>query len=51
MKVCQKAGCTRGSRRKQMTQWEHESVFGARSGVKEELSIYVCACGTLYVLV
>jgi hypothetical protein len=39
MKVCQKAGCARRSRRKRTSKWERES---AQSGVQKEL--YVCVC-------
>ena len=42
------AGCTRGSRRKQIRKRERESTFRASSGVKEELSsLSVCLWHTL----
>jgi hypothetical protein len=51
MKVCQMAGCTRRSRRKRIGKWEPEGTFRARSDAKEGLSLSLCACGTVYVLV
>ena len=36
---------------KQIGKWEHEGTFRARSKCKEDLSVQLCACGTLYVLV
>jgi hypothetical protein len=42
------AGCMRRSRHKQMSKWERESAFRARSVVKEELSLRLRAGGTLY---
>ena len=47
MKVRQKAGCTRRSRRKQTSKWVRESAFRAHLSVQEEFPICVCVWHTL----